>query len=276
MPNPSSNYINTCTDCDSNCTTCIGSSTNCLTCSSDKKIQYDSSSLSFSCVTGSVSNELVVPDCIKSKYIYKGECLSSCPDTSIYRKWINDDCAACDTVTTGGHICNQYTSVISRCAADYGIDSSVTPATCYYCNQNSFQCCKYGQAYSSGSCAACTDSTNCERCSAISLCTQCISTHFANQVGTCITNINFCNVPDYSGSSCVQCSTDTSSGVVHKYWDSAAAVCVSGSCTTSNTHFFTSNGAKVCSGCDSACTECSKPQTNFYCENNCTSKYNRL
>jgi len=55
-PNVTNNYANTCSACDSTCKTCIGSNTNCLTCPTGKKIEFVTTSLSFICVTDSISN----------------------------------------------------------------------------------------------------------------------------------------------------------------------------------------------------------------------------
>ena len=137
------------------------------------------------------------------------------------------------------------------------------------------QCCKYGQAQSSGVCTNCTDSTNCEKCIGISYCYKCknTSTHYLNAAGACPSKISFCDVHNYVGNSCFQCGTDLSVGIVHKYWDSAATACVSSSCTTSNTLFYKQKGSKICMGCDSQCSQCTKPKTNYYCATNCAAKH---
>ena len=243
-------FTNTCDKCDSRCVECSGSSTNCVSCASGQVIQYNSGTGNYDCVTDPRTLSLTNRVCPYNKFLYQGQCLDSCPESTYRRKRYTDDCTACVDSTGGCYKCDTETAQCSVCHPHYKLDTSFL---CFTCNQNSIQCCNVGQGTEDGSCSVCTDS-NAADCFSPSFSTQCNAGYIDSTLGVCKASITNCNSYSYDATSCLMCTGTNLND---------AGTC-SAACSGSKMSFV-SKSTLSCEACDTTCATCTFPLLNNRC-----------
>lgn len=251
-------YENSCVKCDTKCAECVGSNDNCSACAQGLELQWNSQNSKFECNTAEPGKILVSEaspgggGCKGEEIRWGGRCWDQCPVGTFRRTKGGDGCTQCQEMTEGCFDCDKNTGVCNQCQGDYKMRLDFT---CYYCNQNTVQCCDVDNVgISDGACEACTKA-NCANCYTKDYCISCNAGFTNTSLGDCVPIIPDCSEYSLDGTTCLQCSD--------KKFLSAGA-CIDACDGTINFDFFSYAGL-TCEGCESSCQTCNKPLINHYC-----------